>query len=378
MPRPRPLPRNARRPPHATITEVAERARVSTATVSRVFAQPDRVSADLRERVYQAARVLDYRPSRVARQLRVGTSTTVGVVIPDLQNPFFMSVVRGIEETLQAAGYTLLLANSDEMPEREERALDMLRADGVAGLVFVPIAARRKGYRQLSSPPVPVVAVDRMPEGLRVDLVTVENTDGSRRAVEHLVAVGHREIALLGGPPQHSTASERQEGYERALREAGIPIRAELIRHGDFRDVGGYEGMKALLGIPAPPTAVFVANNLMALGALRAIHERGRRIPQDVAVVSFDDMPWATSLNPPLSAVAQPAREIGETAGELLLARIAQPDRPIRHVVLETKLMVRASSVTPGSSQVPEGPADGHGREDGARAPVIARERRGG
>jgi DNA-binding LacI/PurR family transcriptional regulator len=268
---------------------------------------------------------------------------TVGVVIPDLQNPFFTGVVRGIENVLQAAGYTLLLANSDEAPEREERVLSTLRAEGVAGIVFVPIAAQKGNYQQLLLPPLPLVAVDRLPAGLRIDLVTVENTDGSRRAVEHLLAIGHRDVALLGGPLQHSTAFERREGYELALKAAGIPLRAELVRYGDFREAGGYDGMKALLAIPHPPTAVFATNNLMTLGALRAIHESGRQIPEDMAVVSFDDMPWAASINPPLTAVAQPDRDIGEAAAELLLARIAEPERPVRHVVLATRLVIRAS-----------------------------------
>ncbi len=351
-----------RRSSSSTITQVAERAGVSTATVSRVFANPDRVSEDLRARVDRAARALDYRPSRVARHLRVGTSMTIGVVIPDIQNPFFTSVVRGIEQVLQAAGNSLLLANSDERPEREERALDTLQADGVAGIVFVPIGARRSSYKFLASRPLPLVAVDRLPAGLHVDLVTVDNAGGSRRAVEHLIAMGHRAIALLGGPPQHSTASEREAGYDDALREAGLPRRPELTGHGNFRQEGGYDAMRALLQVPNPPTAVFVANNLMALGALRAIHESGRRIPLDIAVVSFDDMPWATSLNPPLSAVAQPAWEIGEAAGELLLSRIAQPDRPVRQVVLDTQLMVRASSsqrvdIVPANAP-PHAPAD--------------------
>ncbi len=326
---------------------------VSIATVSRVFSHPDRVSEDLRARVTRAARALDYRPSRVARHLRVGTSLSVGVVIPDIQNPFFTAVVRGIEQVLHAARYTLLLANSDENPVREERALDMLRADGVAGLVFVPIVGRKGGYGRFSSRTLPIVAIDRMPAGLDVDLVTVDNVAGSRRAVEHLISGGHRRIALLAGPRQHSTAAERQEGYERALRAANIRVDPELIRHGDFREQGGYNCMKALLEIPAPLTAVFVANNLMALGALKAIHESGRRIPQDLAVVSFDDMPWAGSLNPPLSAVAQPAEEIGQTAGELLLARIAEPDRPLRHLVLATRLVIRASSSSANESATP-------------------------
>jgi len=327
----------------STIKQVAELAGVSIATVSRALSESGPVSAALRRRVLAAARELSYQPSQAARNLRVGTSKTVGVVIPDLQNPFFTGVVRGIEDVLQAAGYTLLLANSDDSPPREERALSTLRAEGVAGIVFVPISAPTSTHHQLLSSPIPVVAVDRSPLGLRVDLVMVDNTDGSRRAVDHLIARGHRAIALVGGPLQHSTAVERQQGYELALKEAGIPARADLIQYGDFREAGGYACMQALLAIPRPPTAVFVANNLMTLGALRAIHETGRRIPEDLAVVSFDDMPWASSINPPLTSVAQPDREIGKTAAGLLLARIAEPDRPIRRVVLETQLVVRAS-----------------------------------
>ena len=328
--------------PSPTITEVAVRAGVSTATVSRVFADADRVSSELRQRVRQASRLLGYQPSRIARNLRVGTTLAVGVVIPDIENPFFTGVVRGIENVLHAAGYTLLLANSDEVPAREERMLATLRAEGVAGIVFVPIATRRTGYKGLSST-LPIVAVDRLPAGLRVDLVTVDNVAASRGAVAHLLALGHRDVALIAGPRQHSTAAERQKGYEEALAQAGLSIRPDLVQHGDFREGGGDASMRALLELRHPPTAVFVANNLMTLGALRALHERRQRIPRDVALVGFDDMPWATSLNPPLTAVAQPAHEMGQTAAELLLARIAEPDRPIRHVVLDTTLVVRAS-----------------------------------
>lgn len=335
---------NKRPSAHAvTIKQVAERAGVSIATVSRAFADADAVSKALRDRVYKVARALNYRPSRVARNLRVGTSQAVGVVIPDLQNPFFTGLVRGIEGVLQAAGYTLLLANSDESPARERDVLATFRAEGVAGIIFVPINSGKSTYQQLLAPPVHVVAVDRLPAASRVDLVTVANAEGTRTAVAHLLAIGHRAIALLGGPSQHSTAVEREEGYRGALREADVAVRADLIYRGDFREAGGYLGIKTLLGVRRPPTAVFVANNLMTLGALRALHEMRRRIPTDVALVGFDDMPWATSLNPPLTAVAQPALEIGEAAAQLFLDRVARPDRPVRHVILETTLIVRAS-----------------------------------
>jgi DNA-binding LacI/PurR family transcriptional regulator len=327
----------------ATIKRVADRAGVSIATVSRAFADPQAVSEELRLRVREAARVLGYRPSRAARTLRVGTSQAVGVVIPDLQNPFFTSVVRGIDGVLQAAGYTLLLANADEDAARERNILETLRAEGVAGIIFVPIGAARDAYREVLAPPVHTVAVDRSPSSLRADLVTVDNVEGTRVGVAHLVALGHRDVALLGGPPRHSTARDREQGYQLALQQAGLPLRPELVHRGDFREGGGYEGMKALMTLPRRPTAVFVANNLMTLGAFRALHETGIRIPEQVALVGFDDMPWATSLNPPLTAVRQPAQEIGSSAAELLLDRIARPDRAIRHLILDTTLVVRAS-----------------------------------
>jgi len=327
----------------ATIKRVADRARVSIATVSRVSADPAAVSDALRVRVQEAARALNYRPSRAARTLRGRTSQAVGVVVPDLENPFFTAVVRGIDLVLGKAGYTLLLANSDEDASRERTILETFRAEGVAGIIFVPINATRDAYRDVLAPPVHTVAVDRLPSNLRPDLVTVDNVEGTRAGVAHLLAMGHADVALLGGPSKHSTAEERERGYEDALRAAGRPLRPELVYYGDFREGGGYHGMKALMALPHRPTAVFVANNLMTLGAFRALHEAGVRIPEEIAVVGFDDTPWATSLNPPLTVASQPSQEIGSSAADLLLDRIARPDRAVRHVILETKLVVRAS-----------------------------------
>ncbi len=327
----------------ATIQRVADRAGVSIATVSRVGADPKSVSDKLRLRVEEAARALNYRPSRAARMLRGGASQAVGVVIPDLENPFFTAVVRGIDLVLQAAGYTLLLANSDEDAARERNVLQTLRAEGVAGIIFVPLNSAHDAYRDVLAPPLHTVVVDRSPSHLRPDLVTVDNVEGTRIGVAHLLSLGHRDVALLGGPSRHSTATERRQGYEQALLAAGRPIRPDIIYHGDFRERGGYDGMNALLALPRRPTAVFVANNLMTLGAFRALHEAGIRIPEEVALVGFDDMPWATSLNPPLTAISQPSQEIGSSAADLLLDRIARPDRAIRHLILETKLVVRAS-----------------------------------
>lgn len=331
----------------ATITEVAKRAAVSIATVSRVLSGNADVTPALATRVRRAARALDYQPNRLARSLRSQKSRSIGVVIPDIQNPFFTSVVRGIEEVLQAADHTLLLGNSDEIPGREELYLSTLRAEGVAGLLFVPINSTPKSYTQLARGDVPIVAVDRMPLGMNVDLVTVDNARGAHDAVTHLARLGHRRIALVGGPAQHSTARERHHGYLTALAEAGLRPHKRLVRDGNFREDGGYWAMRALLDEREPATAAFVANNLMTMGALRAIHQAGLRIPTDIALVGFDDMPWATSLEPPLTAVAQPAREIGAVAAQLLLSRMREPGRPPQRIELPTQLVVRASCGTP-------------------------------
>jgi LacI family transcriptional regulator len=343
-----------------TVRHVAERAGVSTATVSRVLAGQNGVSEELSARVWQAARELNYQPNRIARNLRSGATRTVGVVIPNIENPFFTSVVRGIEGVLQAADYTLLLGNSDERPEREQLYLSTLRAEGVAGIIFVPIDSRADAYRQLIDAALPVVAIDRAPAALSADYVTADNVAGARAAVEHLIRFGHRRVGLITGPEGYSSATERRAGYEQALAAAGLPVLPELIHHGDFRESGGYRAMGELLSLPEPPHAVFAANNLMTLGALRMIHERGLRIPDEMAVVSFDDMPWAISLHPPLTAVAQPAHEMGASAAELLLTRIQKPDRPARRITLQTELVVRASC----GSGLPRG--DQHANPDPA------------
>jgi DNA-binding LacI/PurR family transcriptional regulator len=188
-----------------------------------------------------------------------------------------------------------------------------------------------------------VVAVDRAPNGLQSDLVGSNNKEGVRDAVAHLLGHGYKTIAFINGPEGLSVTSERLAGYREALQTAGVALRESYIVYGDFRHAGGMAAMTQLLDMPKPPRAVVVANNLMTLGALQAIHERGVRIPEEMAVVGFDDMPWATSLRPPLTAVAQPAEELGKAAAQLLLERLQDRHRLVRHVILPTRLMVRAS-----------------------------------
>jgi LacI family transcriptional regulator len=327
----------------ATVRDVADLARVSTATVSRVLAGSEVVRDNLRDRVHEAVAHLGYIPNRVARNLRVRTTRTIGVVIPDIENPFFTSVIRGIEEALQEANYNLLLANYGESPKREHELLSTLRAEGVAGIIFTPSNAPEADYSELVQAHTPLVAISRSAEKLNVDLVAVANSAGAIAATSHLLQLGHRRIALINGPLTITTARERQAGYEQAFIGVGIEVPTDLIRYGDFRYAGGYAATRALLDLSNPPTAIFAANNLMTLGGLQAIHERDLHIPNQIAVVGFDDLAWATSLQPPLTAVSQPALDVGVTAARLLLDRLKDPGRPTRRIILETRLVVRAS-----------------------------------
>ena len=329
--------------PVPTIREVAHRARVSTATVSRVLAGLGGAGAQTQSRVLNAVRDLDYHPNRLARGLRARDRKVVGLLIPDLQNPFFTGIARGLEEVLCGAGLTLVLGHSDGLAERERAHLAVLRGEGADGLVLIPGNGPGASYATLRAWEIPVVCVDRSPVDLEADLVTATHREGARGATRHLLELGHASVALINGPRSFDVARERYAGYAAALREAGRTVRPEWVVHSDFRQAAARAAMGRLLDLPAPPRAVLVANNLMTLGALQTIHERRLRIPEDVAIIGFDDMPWAMSLWPPLTAVAQPAEELGRSAAELLLERMKDPRRPRRNVVLPTQLIVRAS-----------------------------------
>jgi LacI family transcriptional regulator len=266
------------------------------------------------------------------------------MVFPDIENPFYASVISGAEEVLQNAGYSLLLANYGEEPEREHIQLTTLRAERVAGILFAASRKPSADYRQILNAGIALVAVSRIPDGLNVDLVTVSNQKGARHAVEHLLSLGHRRIGFIDGAVSLSTTRERQAGYEQALRDAGLPVSHELIVHADFsHHAGGHQAVLKLLNIPKKPSAIFVVSNNMALGALQALHERGIDIPSDMAVVGFGDTPSAVLLRPPLTVVAQPAREIGATGARLLLERLQDLERPRRSIVLDTQLIIRES-----------------------------------
>lgn len=327
------------------LEDVARAAGVSISTVSRVLSRPELVNADTRARVRQIIADMAFRPSRVARRLRAvrGPTNLVGLVIPDIQNPFFADLARGVEDVAQAHGYVTLLANSDERADKENRYLDVMRAESVDGVILPPVAAGSEGVSRLAAAGIPVVYVDRRPRRVTGDAVVIDNERGAREATEHLLRLGHRRIALIQGRPGLSTSRERLEGYRQALQEAGIAFDLRLVGTGDSRQASGRALARDLLTRDPPPTALVVGNGLMTLGALETIHRLGRRVPEELALIGFDDMPWALAVDPPLTVVRQPAEAMGRRAMELLLERLADPRRERQVVALQPELVVRGS-----------------------------------
>lgn len=327
----------------STMKDVAHRAGVSTATVSRALSDADgSVRPGTRDRVRRAAAELDYRPNHLPRNMRQRSSRTLGLVITDITNPFFTAIVRGSEDVAQSQGYSFLLANTDEDAAKEEQTLRTMASERVAGVILASADEASGPIRSLLSNRIPVVALDRRIHGLAVDTVTSDNDGGAYDAITHLLDLGHERVGLVGGPEAISSMRERAAGYARALRKQGIT--QTLVRAGDLRERSGYSATLELLDLALPPTAIFSANNLMTIGVLTAIRERGLRIPEDVSLIGFDDLPTAELLQPPLTVVAQPTYQLGARAAEVLLRRVRHPEGPVQEIVLSPQLLLRAST----------------------------------
>lgn len=329
----------------AKLEDVARLAEVSISTVSRVINEPELVRETTRKRVQDAIESLRYQPSRVARRLRVesGWANLVGLIIPDIQNPFFADVARGVEDVAQLHGYMVFLGNSDEDALKERRYLDVMVAEAVDGIIVPPIADNDPAVAELAQTGLPMVCVDRRLARVTVDTIVVDNVRGAYEAVDHLIRLGHQRVGFIEGRPELSTSKERLRGYRQALEEHGIAFDPSLIREGDSRQASGRRLALELLEIPERPSALLVGNNLMTLGALEAINAKGVRMPDDLALISYDDMPWAMAFNPPLTAVRQPGYEVGRRAMELLLRRFREPARSTTLLTLQPELVVRKS-----------------------------------
>lgn len=324
-----------------SIKEVAEAAGVSTATVSRVLSNGLHVRPEVRERVMMVVEQLGYRPNLVARSLRAQHTKTIGLLVSDIGNPFFTALSRAVEDTAYKQGYNLLLCNTDEQPEKEENYLRVMQDSNVAGAIISP--TRQTGATLNNSPvPFPLVVVDRFIPSGNVDSVMLDNVDAAYRLTTHLLEQGYRRIAALCS--EMSTGLERQLGYEKALRAYGLAPRTDYVKHVAPRSEAGYTTTLKLLDGAEPPDALFTINSLLAAGALQAVRERTLSIPDDMALVTFDETDWASLVQPAITLIAQPTYEIGKTATELLLQRIAEPERSVRQVILKGRLLVRGSS----------------------------------
>lgn len=327
------------------LTKVAEKAGVSIATVSRVINNNSNVNAETRLKVEQAIKSLKYKPNRIAKRLRNknASSNLLGVLIPDIQNPFYVEVLRGIEDVAYKNGYVLIVCNFSQDEEKEKLYIDTLQSESIDGLIAAPSSEENEKIINLVKSGMPLVCVDRGLNGVDVDLVLVENRNGAYAATEYLAKSGYKRIAYISGIPALPSSRQREKGYLDALVANGISIDRELIKYGDSRHESGVKLCNELLNLPNPPDAIFTGNNLITLGALETIHKRNLKIPDDIAIVGFDDMYWSISLNPPLTAVRQPAHEIGKRAAELLIQRINDPSRPTVNMTLKTELMIRSS-----------------------------------
>ena len=324
-----------------SIKDVAEAAEVSTATVSRVLSNGLHVRPEVRERVMAVVERLGYRPNLVARSLRSQQSTTIGLIVSDICNPFFTSLSRAVEDTAYEQGYSVLLCNTDENPEKEALYLNLMLDTSVAGAIISPT---RQTVANLTSAnfSFPTVVVDRSIANGDVDAVLLDNVDAAYRLTTHLIEQGYRRIAALCS--EMSTGLERQAGYEKALRAHGFAPKADHMKYVAPKIETGYVAALKMLDANELPDAFFTVNSMLAAGALQAIRERNLRIPDDIALVTFDETTWASLVQPAITLIAQPTYEIGKTAAELLLQRIAEPSRPTRQVILKGQLHVRGSS----------------------------------
>jgi LacI family transcriptional regulator len=287
---------------------------------------------------------LGYRRNGPARSLRTRAAQVIGLVISDITNPFFTSVVRGVEDVAQLAGYSVVLANADEDVAKESRYLEVAAAEQMAGVLLTPASSKLTSIEVLLERNIPVVTIDRRLANSPVDSVTVNNRQAALSAAEHLIGQGCRRVGFVAGPVAINTGASRLAGYRAALRASGRPDDPSLVAYADFRTEGGYAATRQLLRSADPPDGLLISNNLMTVGGMQAVVEAGLRVPEDIAVVGFDDANWATALRPPLTVVTQPTYDIGRMAAELLMRRIDGESFPLKHVVLRAELVERGSS----------------------------------
>ena len=326
-----------------TIREIAAAAGVSTATVSRVINGGVGVEPQLANRVQKVIDDLGYTPNLVARGLRTQATKVIALVIADIENPFFTSVCRGVEDVARRHNYSVMLCNTDEDVTKEAGYLEILAAQSVAG-VIISAASNHSDLGPVTAKGISVVAIGRR-MGPEIDCVRSDSYAGARNATRHLLEYGAHRVACITGPHGVATAEERLQGYREAVEQARLKVDPDLVEYANFREDGSYRATQRMLALDNPPDAIFVANNRMVVGALRACREAGVNVPGQISLVGFDDLPWADLTTPSITTLRQPTYEIGAAAARLLVERIGGTTGPGREVVFQPELVVRGSSI---------------------------------
>lgn len=326
----------------AKMSDVAKKANVSIATVSRVFSSPETVAEETKKKVLKVVEELNYTPNVLARQLRKMETKTIVVVVPDITNIFFSRVLRGIETIARENGYRVLLGDTENDITLENEYLKTLYEKHADGLILLTARTDRITIEKLSEN-YPVVLACEYLEGSNLPTVSIDNISAARKATEHLIKLGHRRIAHITGPMNVILSRDRLKGYKQAMESYELEVDPILIQEGDFYYKTGYNLMLKLLFIENPPTAVFAANDEMAIGAIKAIQSQGLKVPEDIAIVGFDNIKMSAIFSPSLTTIGQPTYKIGEKAMNLLLDLIRGKKLSKNQFVLDDKLIIRES-----------------------------------
>ena len=332
-----------------SIKDIARAANVSHSTVSRALSDSPLVSAETKSRIQRLAREMGYSPDAQARSLVMGRTQTIGIVVTTITDPFIAEIVQSIESTARDYGYSVILASSRSEPEREIAAVEMLRSKRVDGVIVTSSRVGTLYQTYLDRLGVPVVLINshREQRGAYTFSVNVDNRHGAYLATEHLLSLGHRRVAYVGGAIDHSDDEERQAGYRQALLDAGLSYDPALFVPGTGRAHSGERALSILRGLNVPPTAIFCYNDMTAIGLLQAAREAGLEVPQDVALVGFDDIPLASYVCPSLTTISQPMDEMGQKAMHMVLRLIGDEqvgDKVVTNTVVRGRLVVRESS----------------------------------
>lgn len=333
--------------PSITLKRIADQLGLSTTTVSRALggqARRYRIGRETERKVRELAQSLGFAPNQLARGLRLKRTSTIGLVIPDISNPFFAGIARQIALGARNSGYSVIVCDSQDTEGLEIESLELLRGRGVEGIVLCPVGRSAEHLARFEQDASPMVLVDRYFPGLQLPYVVSDNFAGARDAINHLIENGHRRIACLQGLCGTSPNEDRLRGYREAINAAGLPLDESLIVGDDFGEQSGYIATKLLLKSARDFTAIFAFSNLISLGVVRALAEEGLRIPADISLIAFDDQPYSAYLAAPMTTVAQSAAEMGQIAVKLLFDRIQSPERAVQGgILLPTSLVVRRS-----------------------------------